>query len=106
MKAPMKSAHSLNVLALTALLVAALAGCAARALSTPDLAPRAPTAETTTKAASSETRPGDPSVDVVVSPTVFIVEEELCILKDGTWVPERSECRPLSVDARTGLAAR
>jgi len=106
MKAPMKSAYSLNVLAFTGLLVAALAGCAAHALTTPDLAPRAPTAETTTNAASPETRPDDRSVDVVVSPTVFIVEEELCILKDGTWVPERSECRPLSADARTGMAAR
>jgi hypothetical protein len=100
MKALLYSATSLYLGILASLAVAAAGDCPAHAMS-PKAAPMA------TDAVDSRTQLGKPeSADIVVSPTVFIVEEELCIWRQGQWASEPSECLGLSLAPRVGLAAR
>jgi hypothetical protein len=107
MKAHLHSLKSLCLGLLAQVAVAAVAGCAAHALSGPDLAPGPKAAPVTTDAVDSRTQPSRPEgADMVASPTVFVVEEEICIWKQGHWVSERSECLALSPAPHAGLAAR
>jgi len=98
MKALLYSATSLYLGILASLAVAAAGGCPAHAMS-PMAAP--------TDAVDSRAQLGSPaSADIVASTTVFIVEEELCIWRQGQWASERSECLGLNLAPRAGVAAR
>ena len=91
MKALLYSATSLYVGILASLAVAAAGGCPAHAMSTPEFALSPNAAPMATAAVDSRAQLGKTeSADIVVSPTVFIVEEELCIWRQGQWASERS----------------
>lgn len=105
MKAPLFSATSLYLGILASLAVAG--GCAAHAMSAPEFALSSKAAPMATDAIDSRAQLGSPErADIVASPTVFIVEEERCIWRQGQWVSERSECLGGSPAPRDGVAAR